>query len=569
KEAVSNNEMSWDEIVGESDLSDFPDDSRGELFAQRIVGRYKKDYLELFNLIIGLDSTTLSKLFLKGKNNSKMLTLFRSAILQDDSMYLCRIHQVVLDAIRNVVGKDYSEVDFKTYLQQYLQKHLSYRDEWLYTFTSNHKDKLLKVSYELDSSHPLRHYIALAYLYSVDTYICPNHYIDLIKELSLSPDSSETDLRLYIERLELEQRIVQNEAGEEKATKEKLLKDKVNSDIKILSDLNISLPICQALINHHVGKWLSTINEFEEAEKYLLKSLKLNPKSYHSMLRLARNYKKQRFDDKTATLIEGILSEENIQDVTISVRLSAYEIISNIKFKNLQERFIDSRFDQFSSDIYASLSESYSHTYIVLSKLAGHLSYNHPEEYSILCDQLPLPMDIENNTQLRKCYGIIKQAQYIYGKYSSEYKERLYDVAFKYLSSIPDKDDFLLKDLIKLLLFAGKPQEALNVAKGFKDKENKFTQQIFCKIYYAIGEYDLALDYIYKAIAQENPDEKDFCAAFRHDKAKCLHQLKSKGAESTMIEAIKLQSNEKIKSEWKQELKTWQTVQPQIHPSSL
>lgn len=557
KNAVSNNEMSWNDIVGESDLSDFPDDTKGELFAQRIVGRYKQDYLELFNLIIGLDSTTLSKLFLKEKNSKKLLTLFRSAMLQDEGLYLCRIHQVVLDAIRNVVGNNYSDVDFRDYIQQYLEKHISNRDEWLYTFIANHKDKLLEMSYGLDASHPLRHYIVLSYLYSVDTYNCPSRYIDFIKELLLFPDQNEIDLRLYIERMELDQRIIQNGAGEDITAKDALLKDKVNSDINSVKEFNISSSSCKALLNHHIGKWLSTIKEFEAAEPYLHESLKLNPKSYHSMLRLARNYSKQGYFDKAAKQIEKILNEETIKEVPISVRLAAYDIISNYNYKEQRKRFIDSQFEQFSNDIYASLSESYSHTYIVLSKLAGHLSYNYPEEYSRLCDQLPLPLDIEHNMRIRKDYGKIKQAQYVYGNYSSDYKDKLFDIAFRYLSSIPNKDEFLLKDMIKLLLSAGRPYEALNVAEEIKNREDKFIQQILCKIYYANGEYDLALDYIEKAISKEKPEQKEYCAAFRHDKALCLYQLKSPKAESTMIEAIQLQPNNKTKGEWEKELKEW------------
>lgn len=82
-------------------------------------------------------------------------------------------------------------------------------------------------------------------------------------------------------------------------------------------------------------------------------------------------------------------------------------------------------------------------------------------------------------------------------------------------------------------------------------------QQTLCKVYYGNRDYPAALGCIEKAIAQENPKQKEYCAAFRHDKAKCLHKLNEANAADVMAEAISIQPNEKLKEEWSKELAGW------------
>jgi len=272
---------------------------------------------------------------------------------------------------------------------------------------------------------------------------------------------------------------------------------------------------------------------------------------------LARDYNKQNLPDKAAEKIAEILNPENINEVPISIRLSAYDIISNYKYKELQKTYIDEQLDQFSKDVYASLSESYSHTYIVLAKMAEHLSYNNPKFYARLCVQLPLPLNIEKNNRLCKDYGKIKLAQYLYGNYPPEYKEKLFRITQEYLAGLPREDDYIRKDLIKLYLAGGVPEKALPIAEELEKKDNMFMQQTLCKVYYGNEDYPTALGYIEKAIAQENPKQKEYCAAFRHDKAKCLHKLNEANAADVMAEAISIQPNEKLKEEWSKELAGW------------
>ena len=556
KNAVVNEEMSWDDIISMSNMTEINDDERNEEFSQRIVGRYKDRFLDMFCLLLGLGNTTVNKLFLREKNLLKLNALYKFAILQDSGDYQCQIHQVVLSAIKAIVEKDYDETEFNDYLLNYLQKHVAIRDEGLYTFFAYHQKRLEDIASTMQPESLLRHFILLAHLYSVDTFIKPDVFLDMINALPLSPETQEVDLCLLIEKLEMEQHKIWKEANEDKEK----CRAKIMDDIETVRVLNLSSSASQAMVCHHIGKWLSSIEDYKMSESWLLKSLELNPKSYQSLLRLARDYNKLDLTDLAAEKIVAILNPGTINEVPISIRLSAYDIISSYKYKELKKTYIDNQLNQFSKDVYASLSESYSHTYIVLAKLAEHLSYNTPEFYARLCVHLPLPLNVKENNRLRKDYGKIKLAQYLYGNYPPEYKEKLFRITQEYLAGVPQKDDYVRKGLIKLYLAAGVPEKAIPIAEELEDKDNMFMQQTLCKVYYENGDYSTALDYIEKAIAQENPKQKEYCAAFLHDKAKCLHKLNKVDAVDVLMEAISIQPNKKVREEWTEELASWPIV---------
>lgn len=284
----------------------------------------------MFNLLLGLDSTTVNKLFLKEKNLLKLNALYKFAILQDAGDYQCQIHQVVLSAIKAVVEKDYDETEFNDYLLNYLQKHVVVRDEGLYTFFAYHQKKLEDIASTMQPESLLRHYILLAHLYSVDTFIKPDIYLDKINALPLLPEKQEVDLCLLVEKLELEQCKIRKETDED----EEKCKTKILADIEAIKALNLSSSVSQAMVCHHIGKWLSTIEDYKQSESWLQKSLDINPKSYHSLLRLARDYNKQDLTDLAAEKIAAILNPETINEVPISIRLSAYDIISKYKYES-------------------------------------------------------------------------------------------------------------------------------------------------------------------------------------------------------------------------------------------
>jgi hypothetical protein len=232
-------------------------------------------------------------------------------------------------------------------------------------------------------------------------------------------------------------------------------------------------------------------------------------------------------------------------------------MISLFKYKDLKERFIKGRIGDFSNTLYAAIAENYSQVYVILAKLADYLSYNYPDFYSRLCVRLPLPLAVERNERIKKNYGKIIAAQFIYCNYKGEYKDKLLKAAEYYLTGVANVDDYIRKDLCKMYLVAGLPERALPILEDIENKDEKFNQQLISKVYLANGDASKALEYIEKAIAQEVPDEKEYCAAFRHDKAKCLLKLGDSSAKALMIEAINMQTNLKTKKEWKEELESW------------
>lgn len=550
KKAVENGYMTWDEIVAISNLTEIDDDERNITFAARIVGRYKDRYRDLFNLLLALDSTKLSRLFLRGKNPLEFTALLRYAIIEQADEFNCSIHSIVLSSIKTVVKGDYSEKAFHDYLYEYLSKYAISRDAGLYTFAAAHGAKLLGLFKDPNLPEALRKIILLACLYSFETFADPQPFLDFFEKVELHPSESELDLRLLIEYQELNIRKFKAESKDEKSQQEQILKY-----VKVLTELQTSSRESEALRYHHIGKLLSNTRMKEEAEKNLLKAVELNPTSFRSHLKLAREYHKQKLPDKVAEHLEKILDRPDISDVPISVRLSAYDILGSNQYATLRQKYIDNRLDAFANDVHASFSEYYSHTYNVLSRLANHLSYNFPDFFSRLCPKLPLPLNIEHDMDMRKNYGKIVLAQYLFGNYPEQYRKKLFRLAEEYLLSAKT-DDYVRRDLIKLYLKASLPEKAAPIAEKL-DKSNEFNLQSLCKVSCDLGDFDKALKYIEAALSKAFSQKAEYRAAFRHDKALCLHGQADPDARSEMLAAINLQPNPKIKNDWHQELSLW------------
>ena len=556
KQAVDNEEMTWDDVIKESNLTEINDTERNEVFAQRILGRYVERMALQFNLLMFLNSTIVCKIFLTEVSRLRFNDLKTYSVIQDTDEYYCKVHQVVLSAIKSLIGAKYNKELVKDILFKYLKNHVESRDEGLYTLMACHLQTIIDYGRTLQPDDELRHYITLAHLYADDTYTNSDRYLSQINELKLDPENSNVDLSLIIERIEIEQNVVRKKHGDDSDE----LKRKVDEDIAWIQGIQLKTDVEKALICHHIGKWISTIGNKKEAESYLLNSLQLDSHSYHSMLRLAKDYKSLGDFDKVQEYAEKILGAKEVEKVPLSIRLATYDLISNNDFHELKKKYIYGQLKEFTEDIYASLSQRYSHTYILLAKYAYDFSYNYPDMFHAICSRLPLPQHIDIDNRIRKDYGTIMVAQCLYGNYTDEYKDRLYQVAEGYLMSVPrdGKDgDYVRKDLIRLHLAMSKPDKALPFADEMYDKDNMFIQQILCKVYYEYGNYLKALDIIDKAIAQVNPKKPGYRAAFHHDKAKCLRKIGDKDAVDVMKEAIRLQPNPKTQKEWEEELNNW------------
>ena len=553
KKAVLSGNMTWDDVINESNLTEINDPQRNEIFAQRIIGRYVDKLGDMFNLLVCLDSCDVSKIFLSEKSRFRMNDLFTYAVLQDVSEYKSRIHQVVLASIKAILYTKISENDFKNHLANFFKRHVFLRDEGLYTFMSLHRDRVMDIVSVLPPDDMLRHLIVMAMVYTIDTFSNQDVYLQLINDLTLDVERHYTDLCLFIEKKEIEQSKIKKEYG--KDGEQYVVK--VRKDISEIESIKVDTNEAQALIMHHEGKWLSIIGDLEESEKKLQMALGLNPKSYHSMLKLARDYKAQDNTGKFEQMIHAMLNPGTFDEVPLSVRLSAYEAISPKKYQYLQKQYIDNKIENFSKVIYASLSRYYSHTYLVLSRHSKHLSFNQPEFYTKLCAQLPIPLNIEHDVKLRENYGRIKSAQYLYGKYDREYKDKLFHVAEYYLLGVPRDNDFIRREIVNLYAAGNQADAALSYFDEIENKEDMFAQQSLSKAYYLKGEYDKALEAAEKSVEAGKNADIEYQAAFLHDKARALQKLNDGKAKEVMQEAIMKQTNDRVIKEWTAELQGW------------
>lgn len=554
KKAVEGGEMSWNDVISEANITEINDTQRNEIFAQRIIGRYVGILADMFNLLVQLDCCEVSKIFLCEKSRLRLNDLFTYAILQNTEEYQCQIHQVVLSAIKAVVGTEDKDNGFKKHLCAYLKRHVFKRDAGLYTFMNLHGEKILALTNNFANDDLLRKMIVLAVIYTVDTYSDQNKYIGIIDGLCLDTERFFLDLCLFIEKKEIEQSKTRNEFGIE----DEHYKEKVLIDIDDLKQIHVLDKQAESLICHHIGKWLSSIGKSVDSESLLLRALDLNPKSFHSMSKLAYDYKKQGRLDKMKEMVHAILSPDTFEEVPISILLMGYDLIAQKKYQDLQKVYIDEQLENFAKVIFASLSENYSQTYIVLAKLCNHLSYNKPQFYNELCARLPLPLNIEHDDRLRESYGKIRLAQYRYGSYEQSYREKLFKIVEAYMKDVPRTSDYQRRDMMNLYLSSNNPDKALPIFDEFENKNNSFALQTLSKTYLALGECSKALDAINKAIEhEEDNNDKDYHAAFLHDKARCLKEMGNVEAVNVMKEAISSQTNAKVTKEWSEELNDW------------
>lgn len=492
KNSVDNGEFSWDELIEIGNLTGIPDEERNVAFAERIVGRYKQEYVDLFNVLVILDSLRISADLLKSVDIFKTKDLVRFAILQSNEEYSYQIHVVVLNAIRRVIDKETDKEKFWFVLLQFMRQHVQKRDAGLYAFMTMHGETCLELARKQEAPDELRHFVVLAVIYTQDTYHDHDRYLEMIDGLQLDVERNETDLNLLIEKME----IVQNKLFVESGKSEDVKKQSVLADIDFLNKLSLTTENQKAQVYHHIGKWLLTIKEEQKGEEYLKRAIGITPKSYSSRLQLARLYNRQNRKGDFRQMIVELLKYETLKEVPVSVLLSAYGLLAPSKNADLCKRFLDGQLDAFVSTVYASLSQGYTHTYLELAKLSRHLAYNYPEVYNQLCSKLPLPLDIENDMRLRENYGNIIAAQYRYCDNQREFRDRIFHRAEMYLLMTNRDNDFKRKNLIDLYIAAGKTEEALAEMKTYDNPDDIYLHQDLSKVYQIKGDYEAALKYV-------------------------------------------------------------------------
>lgn len=554
KAAVDCGDYTWEEIIGISELTELLDEKSEDSFAERIIGKYCEKYPQFFDILFSLETTRICKSFLYEYNLVQYRQMVKAAVLDENELFYCHLHSIIYESIKAVKGNKNDKIVLGA-IHMYLDKHLLKRDAELYTFTSAHVNKLEDWTNDKDADSILKHKIVLACLYAQNTYINHEQYLDLINGLSLSPNDSLEDLLLTVERNEIFiNKEYENSGKDEEVRKQITLK--VKSEFEKLEP-NISSAILKSVYYHHLAKWTRCLNE-PASEELFLRALQYNPKSYNSHLQLARLYNSQRQKEKTYSHTDAVLADAVKGDVPLSVVLSVFSLMATSKHSQKLRLYLENDMEIFENAVEASISTHNTLVYYVLSKLSGSLSYEYSDVYNRLCNLLPSIVDIRHNEEDSYNYACILLRLLQYVDVDNDTKELHFQRALSILSSIDLRDDYRRRTLMTLYIAHDDADEALSVSKTFADKNNNFLLQSLCKAYCLKSDYDNALGSINKAISNDMNENDVHKAAFRHDKATVLYKLKDKSCLGLMDEAIRLQTNEKVRLQWKQEMTEWE-----------
>lgn len=551
RNAVENGLYTWDELCNEeTSLIQMPDENCAITFAQRIVEKYYTCNKELLNVISSFDSTKICKEFLQESNRVQYNNLISSAIINESDFSYVRIHSIVLQSIKNVMDDKGVISKIDTIILKYLKKHLLLRNVGLYSLMAAHGNYLLSLATALSLDSDLQHAIVLACIYTSDTSSDIDNYIGLMNQLTLSPNSKIIDLKLKIERIELEiYKLYDNKNEQNKLVKESICEHK-----SLLSQVVDSS--CKALIHHHLGKWHKLVEEYNEAEAEFQESLNINPNAYNTRLQLARLYGKESVFSKAFGKVEEqleiIMKDGKNEKVPLSILLSVYEMIATSKHDKLRERFLEKDLLFFEQTICASIVHNNCQVYCILNKLSKTLAYNHSDLYANICEMLPAPIGDSSNYFYD--YANIMSALFEWcGR-----DENNYEVANKYYKLCKLDDDYKRKSLLHLYTIHKDRDEISPLISTFEDCDNLFNCQAFAKAYFVIGDFETALTYINLAIKNEEDCKSYYKAAFRHDKAQILKELNNRDCLQCIEEAIALQNNTKTINDWKSEKIRWE-----------
>jgi hypothetical protein len=319
------------------------------------------------------------------------------------------------------------------------------------------------------------------------------------------------------------------------------------------------------LIRHHIAKILYWKGDQESAAKEFSDLLTEYPESQHSRLQITRIFSNQKKHDEVDDQINIVLGSSK-KLVSHSILLSFYDLLSDSNYQDARKKFIDDRIVDFFVDFSSTLYSSFDHPYRVISKLSGHLGYNHPKEFSAFCSNLPAPDNIQNNAMVMQAYATIQMALYRVYKYSTlDDKDKLMEssatIAEKYYLEAGADSDFQKNTLAKFYLEIGNYDKASNTLEFLTSKEDAFYYQTLSKIQRFKNDFGAAINSIDKAIdIEKNRDNRKwFLSSFLNDKAETLFLQNDPTSISVLEEALEIQTNKKTKDAWLNKIQKWKS----------
>lgn len=535
------------------------EDEHNQRLSERIVRKIYDKYAAELNLLSYIDCQVISSDFLRViVDRIRLKYLCRYSVLQQEDAYTFRIHQVVLDAIKCIAHiPDLKELADK--LSCYLDNKNHQKDIPFFTLFHHNASFIDKVYHNADTTEEQKKVILYSRLQAENTFSDSLKYLSLINELTLQPANSLYDCLLQADKNEIELSATKREEFSEKA--KNIIVD-LESELKKTTDENIKFELL-----HHIGKLYVKLREGENAKPYFENALMICPKAYATMLQLAKIAHNSNPSDisKAKEYVSTIL-DDNIKghDVPLTIVLACYSVfLSKKAYSDLEDKYIESNFENFSNVIMNSLLNFNNQAVPTLGSFAYSFAYIKPEFMRRTFELLQkLPAASSDNVYIRACANL-KAVEYKLeiDKKSDKAKTIFKEAEYYFeLLNLKEKEegrskDYMRKRYQELLMDAEEWKQALEFSANFDDKDSEFYYQNVAKIYQNLQDYPLAIENIDKAIAKVS--DTDYKSSFLWNKACILYDMGDKESLKILQEAIDMRKEDKAKDEWKEMLNKW------------
>lgn len=379
------------------------EDEHNQRLSERIVRKIYDKYAAELNLLSYIDCQVISSDFLRViVDRIRLKYLCRYSVLQQEDAYTFRIHQVVLDAIKCIAYiPDLKELADK--LSCYLDNKNHQKDIPFFTLFHHNVSFIDKVYHNADTTEEQKKVILYSRLQAENTFSDPLKYLSLINELTLQPANSLYDCLLQADKNEIELSATKREEFSEKA--KNIIVD-LESELKKTTDENIKFELL-----HHIGKLYVKLREGENAKPYFENALMICPKAYATMLQLAKIAHNSKPSDisKAKEYVSTIL-DDNIKghDVPLTIVLACYSVfLSKKAYSDLEDKYIESNFENFSNVIMNSLLNFNNQAVPTLGSFAYSFAYIKPEFMRRTFELLQkLPAASSDNVYIRACANL-------------------------------------------------------------------------------------------------------------------------------------------------------------------
>ncbi|MFH4702873.1 hypothetical protein WKW72_19680 [Vibrio alginolyticus] len=532
---------------------------RSQSISDLVIGKHSDRFHREFTLLSLLNSEQVSNYILNKTLGTRAIrNLEKTSLIVRSGINFSTIHSIVLLSINNLYSNNQEKTTFRNKISDLLLVENEFKRSDYYSFCVLHHE-FLKDLYNENLSESRRKALLYAIIQTTDNLVNKSSLIKEIDNFTLDNNKLE-DLLLLIERFELELISIDRKSNEEE------YQNKSNEAIDILEEIISNLESAsnlELLVKHHIAKlhyWKGNTSTSQKLFKDILKEF---PDSEQCILQLARISDNEKEYKDASDYVDLVLGKKT-SNQSHSIVLSFYDLIANSQYKKSREKYIDSRIEEFISDISITLRSSFDHPYRVLSSLSSHLGYNFKDEFRILCENLPAPDNVNQNEKLMIAYANIQMALYRLYKYNNfqEKEEKLRitaTLAEKYYLESNPSNDF---DNLKVAKFYN---EIGNYSKSseFLDKienQDQFYFQTKAKQLKGVGDFHDALIAVNKAIEIEKDDKNRhwFLSSFLNDKAEILNLDQNNEAIEVLKEAIGIQRNFNTKKSWERKLSQWE-----------